>query len=93
MNDQMSDQTRARRIVVLASKEKTSASKWLFLDEFGTWEKLALELLEKSRERAVELKLTEDEVNEQIATKLTVLALEAMIAGKKKELLRKAGMP
>lgn len=76
---------RARRIVKLAASERSSAQQWLRLDERGTWERVAGELLEKSKGRAAALGMDEPTVDKAIATELVILALQTLIkAGHKK---------
>lgn len=80
----MTDLDRPRRIVGLAASEESSASEWLRLDERGTWERRAAELLEISRARAAELGMTAEEVDQAAAMHLRFEALSALLADAKK---------
>jgi len=72
---------RARKIVRLAANQvkNPSTKSWLLADERGTWEKRARDLLEKSAEKARELGMSEDQVNEEAANYLGYLALTASL--------------
>ena len=73
------DYGRARAVVARAVEEGTSASAWLRLDEYGTWEREASLLLAASAERAAGLGLTAEQVDERIAVELNYRALMAML--------------
>lgn len=71
---------RPRRIVELAAKmtKVKMAKHWLFHDERGTFEKMAARLLEKSADRAKELGMTEEAVDEATAIEVLLAALGAV---------------
>jgi len=75
------DYERVRKIVRLAAAQvkNPSTKSWLLADERGTWEKDARDLLEKSADKARELGMSEDQVNEEIANYLGYLALTASL--------------
>ena len=72
---------RAREIVRLAADQvkNPSTKSWFLADERGTWEKSAREYLEKTADRARDLGMSEDQVNEEIANHLGYLALTAAL--------------
>ena len=74
-------QTRARRIVKLAADQDpdSAAYEWLLRDELNTWNKHAIKLLEETAPKAAALGLTETMVDQEIATMLRLLAVEAML--------------
>ena len=81
-------QTRARRIVALAARKVTNAQakSWLRCDERGTWEKTALEWWEKTAETRKEKSISDSVAENEIADRLVLLALQALIQhGTKKE--------
>ncbi len=78
------DVDRPRRIVRLAASEETSASEWLRLDERGTWERRAAELLASTAAKAAELGMEPAAVDGEIATRLRYEALTALLADAKK---------
>ena len=83
---------REQRIVKLASDmvEDIQAKLWLFRDEQGTWERHAADLLEKSKDKAAELGMTEAAVDKEVATCLAYTAIQARILDvKKREKKRK----
>ncbi len=82
------ERERARDIVRLASQRAKCAKQWLFRDEFGTWEKRAVELLERTAEQAQKLGLSVEQVNSEIALALELEATTALLAHAKK---RKGG--
>ena len=79
-------QMRARRIVKLAATKTTVEylRTWFLRDERGGWEKDAIRLIDTSAARATELKLTDDEVDEQCALMLVYLGLSALEKNLKK---------
>jgi hypothetical protein len=81
--------TRERHIVKLAAAEPTLARDWFERDERGTWEKTAGDLLEKTKDRAVVLKMDEAAVDRAIAAELVIMALEALL--KSAERMKKHG--
>jgi hypothetical protein len=74
------DRQRARSIVKLAAKETSikMVKGWLTQDEKGTWEKLAMDLLDRTKDRAEKLNMGDREVNDQIATMVALQAVEAV---------------
>lgn len=72
------DRIRARRIVRRAAKLSPSARSWLLADERGTWERMALEYLEKAAANPIAATMTEDAIDGEIASVLVLLALEAL---------------
>lgn len=74
-------QTRSRKIVRQASSlvKNPSTKAWLRDDERGTWEALAAELLTRTADKARELRLTEERVDEEIAAELGYRALNATL--------------
>lgn len=83
------DYARARAIVALAAAEPSAAQEWLRRDERGSWERTALDYLAKLDTPAVQAKLaarpmTDAQVNEEIAGRLRLEALEAMLADARK---------
>jgi hypothetical protein len=78
---------RARRIVRLAAKQvkNPSTKSWLLADERGTWERNALDYLAKTADKARELGLSDERVDEEIAYKLGYLALQASLENAKKK--------
>lgn len=80
----MPDNLRANRITVLAASKAgdpgTAEHSWLVRDEESTWHKRALHYLETTAARAEALKLTPQQVDEGIASRLALEALEALIA-------------
>lgn len=82
----MSDYDRARRIVRLASTHVKDpyTRAWLLADERGTFEKEAKEYLTKTAARAAELGMSEPQVDDEIATRLGLLALTARLENQTK---------
>lgn len=82
------DFDRPRRIVRLAaSRVKASQAKsWLKNDEEGTWESQAKRYLEQVPALMAKknLNLTEEQVDDEIASALQISALEAVLAHAKK---------
>lgn len=82
------DPSRPRTIVKLAASRvrNPSTKSWLKNDEEGTWEKTAERYLERvpALLEAKKLKLTDDQINDEVATMLTVSALEASLAHARK---------
>lgn len=74
-------ETRQRSIVKRAAKlTKTKQLRhWFLADERGTWQRYAVDYLDKTAQRAAELGLTEPQVDEEIAKQLVVLGLTSMI--------------
>lgn len=72
---------RAREIVRLAAEQVKDPSTryWLLADERGTFEKAARQYLEQTADRAKELRLPNEKVNEEIATMIALSALEAFL--------------
>jgi hypothetical protein len=77
---------RSRQIVELAAKQTKDsfARSWLLADERGTFEKAASRYLEQTTDKARELKLSIDKVNEEIATILALSAIEAQLKRKRR---------
>lgn len=73
-------QMRARRIVKLAATktEVTYLKEWFTRDEFGTWEKDALTLLDATAVKASQLQLTDEQVDDEIAKQLWKRGLDAL---------------
>lgn len=78
---------RARKIVKVAAGRTTldSIKSWFFMDERGTWEESARELLDLAAQNPLAATMTEDQVNGEIADVLVMRALKASI-----ELIKKA---
>lgn len=78
---------RPRAIVALAASrvEDPNTSDWLRADMFGTWEKTASDYLDSTRERAVSLDMTPEQVDDAIADRLVIDALKAQLAHQKKK--------
>lgn len=78
---------RAIRITVIAAAKAGDVGSyphdWLVRDEEGTWRKRTLSYLESTAKRAAELSLTPEQVDEGIATKLALEALQAIAAREK----------
>lgn len=76
----------ARDIVRRASELESSASEWLRLDEFGTWERCAQSMIDETAARRAELGMSDEAAAAEMADRLVLLALRAMIAdaGKRK---------
>jgi hypothetical protein len=74
-------ESRARTIVKLAAArtETPFLQSWLEQDSTGCWETDALALLYESADKAIELKLTEEQVNEEIAAVLVLRGLKALL--------------
>lgn len=88
-------QARANKILLLAIRQvkNPQAKAWLNDGRAAkTWLRTAADLLERSTERAAELGLSEDEVNEAVAVELAYMALSTILhdAKKGKGLLTKA---
>lgn len=77
---------RSRQIVELAAEQTKDpyARSWLLADERGTFEKAASRYLEQTADKAKELKLSADKVNEEIAIILALSAVEAQLKKKRK---------
>lgn len=76
---------RETQIVILAaSMANQHNAAWFREDRDGKWHGRAGELLSSTAPRAAELGLSDDQVNDQIAKYLNVLAIEAQIARKLK---------
>lgn len=75
---------RASRITVIAASKAGDAGSaefnWLVRDEYGTWHKKAIGYLESTASRATEMRLTVAQVDEAIASKLALEALQAMMS-------------
>lgn len=87
------DHLRARAIVqraaALVSDDIPSVKTWLAWDERGSWERTALEYLTKLHDPAIAAKLearpmTDDEIDDEIAGALKLLALKASVADARK---------
>lgn len=74
-------ESRARTIVKLAAArtETPFLQSWLEQDSTGCWEHDAAELLISSADKAAELKLTEDQVDNEIAAVLVLRGLKALL--------------
>lgn len=70
---------RAREIVRLAAEQVKDPSTryWLLADDRGTFEKAAKQYLAQTAGRAQELRLSNDNVNGEIATMIALSAVEA----------------
>jgi hypothetical protein len=68
-----------------------STKSWLRNDEEGTWEHRAKELLDKAPDiiAAKNLTMTDEQIDEEIASILKMSALEAMLAHAKKRKRKK----
>ena len=77
---------RARKIVRMAADQvkNPSTKSWLLADERGTWEKAALDYLQKTADKARELGMSEKKVDEEIAIVLGLQALQASLEHTKK---------
>jgi hypothetical protein len=77
---------RAHTIVQLAATltKVGSVKSWLRCDEKGTWEKEALQLLERVKDKAAAQHISEEQVNEEIAKYLVYLAVSATLQDAKK---------
>lgn len=75
----MRDRARIRRIIKLAAKEAPSARSWLINDEFGGWERRVGEYLDRAAENPAAKTMTEEAIDEEIATMIALLALEALL--------------
>jgi len=83
------DFDRPRRIVKLAASRvrASQAKSWLKNDEEGTWERRAKELLARAPALIAEknLQMSEEDVDDEIASILQISALEALLARAKKQ--------
>jgi len=72
---------RAREIVRLAAEQVQDPSTryWLLADERGTFEKAATRYLEQVTDRAKELRMSNEKVNEEIAVMIALSAVEAFL--------------
>ena len=72
----------------ISAREGLCAKEWLTRDEFGSWEKRARELSQKTAERRVDLGLNDDDWTNQIALLIiheaTELLYQHALKGKKK---------
>lgn len=70
---------RAREIVRLAAEQVKDPSTryWLLADDRGTFEKAAKQYLDQTAGRAQELRMSNDKVNAEIATMISLSAVEA----------------
>lgn len=82
----MSDPERQRKIVRLASThvKDPSTRAWLLADERGTFEKLAAEYLDKTADKAAQLGMSAEQVDNEIATVIGLRALTAQLEHQKK---------
>jgi hypothetical protein len=80
------DHGRPRRIVKMAAEQMQSSEgkDWLLRDERGTWEKEAARLIDQVKEKAEQHGLSDSEVDEQIATYLSIMVLQTLINDAKK---------
>ena len=70
----------ARYIVrIAASQSKGSTKRWFVLDEHGKWEQRAADYLSRTALAAAEKNLSCEQVNNEIATMLRLLSVEAQI--------------
>jgi hypothetical protein len=85
------DHDRARRIVRLAADQvkNPSTKSWLWEDEIGSWERQALEYLAKTADKARELGMSSELVDDEIANRLGFLALKASLEHAEKRTKRK----
>jgi hypothetical protein len=87
------DPSRPRQIVELAASrvKNPSTKSWLRNDERGTWENTAKRYLERVPEilAAKNLQMTDEQIDDEIATMLSVSALEATLANAIKHKKRK----
>ena len=81
------DHQRVRAIVSLAASkvEDPNTADWLRTDREGSWQKAAESYLEKTRDQAAKLGLSEEQVTSEIATQLAYEALTAQVAHMKKK--------
>jgi hypothetical protein len=70
---------RARKIVEEAASLGTSASEWLRLDEHGVHEMNAAGYLASTADKVKQLGLSEEQADHEIAVKLALDAVDAMI--------------
>lgn len=80
----MTTELTARAIVARAAVGENgkdhSASEWLRRDELGRWEALAQTMLDKTAEARASLGISDEDMLEQSAVRLALLALQAMLA-------------
>lgn len=82
-NPRIQDPERCRKIVKLAAKKSgkfPSIKHWFEFDEKGVWELEADRLLEVTKTKAIEMGLTESQVDDQLAEGLKLMALEAELS-------------
>lgn len=76
-----------------ASRAKAPAAReWLRADERGIWETTAASLLERTAAKAAELCMSPGQVDEEIADRLVLDALEALIEHQKKVVAREKSL-
>lgn len=72
----------AREVVKLAASRVTSSvevKSWLERDELGSWERDAQDMIDRSRERREELGISEEAAASEIADRLVVRGLQAVL--------------
>lgn len=82
-----SDKSRANKILLQAIglAKNPMAKEWLRDGRAsGTWIRTAADLLERSAAKAAELGLTEDQVNDEVATMMAWMALSAILKDAKR---------
>jgi hypothetical protein len=75
----------ARDIVRKAADAESSASEWLRRDERGSWERCAQAMIDETAARRAELRMSDEAAAAEMADRLVLLALRAMIADGKKQ--------
>ena len=73
----------AIRNIAISKTEDTSIQEHIRIDRNGTIETMILDLLEQTKQKAIDLKLSEDTVNNEIASYIVYLIIEAKINNKK----------
>lgn len=79
----------ARAIVRLAASRVESSEEvrsWLENDEYGTWEKAAQEMIDATVERRALLHLSDEQAAGEMADRLALRALRAVLAREKERL-------
>lgn len=69
---------------VTSKREKLSCKEWVTRDEYGSWEKRAKELSEKTHERRVELGFNDEAWTKAICNQILYEATQALFERAKK---------